>query len=311
MNRHRFITAVLSILLMSGLAAALQDEGEEEDWKDDDHGFNVAAKKEENIQKTFTLSGTAERSLEVDNVFGAIEVEGAPGDTIQLVATKSIRARSQKDLEQAENEVTLDITQDQNAVRLYVNGPFRCNHNCDCKSRCVSIHDPHYTVKYDFKLKVPQRIKLTLGTVNEGFVKVRGVRGDYDVSNVNGPIDMNEVGGSGRATTVNGRVRVSFVENPKADSVFKTINGNVDLYFAPSLAATFRFKTMQGDVYTDFPMEAAPAQAAKAERRNGRFVYRADRYTAGKVGAGGPEIRMENLNGDLRVLARANGTGTL
>jgi hypothetical protein len=29
------------------------------------------------------------------------------------------------------------------------------------------------------------------------------------------------------------------------------------------------------------------------------------------VGAGGPEIRMENLNGDLRVLARANGTGTL
>jgi hypothetical protein len=304
MNRHRFITAILSILLMSNLVAALQDD--DDDDRDDDHGFNVAARKQETIQKTFTLSGAAERSLEVDNIFGPIDVEGVAGDTIQLVATKTIRARSQKDLEQAEKEVTLDITQDQNAVRLYVNGPFRCDWNCNCNRNCVHIHDPHYTVKYGFKLKVPQRIKLKLETVNEGHVKVRGVRGDYDVSNVNGPIDMDEVGGSGRATTVNGRVHVSFVENPTADSTFKTINGNVDLYFAPSLAATFRFKTMQGDVYSDFPMAAAPASPAKSERRNGKFVYRADRYTAGKVGAGGPEIKMENLNGDLRVLARAN-----
>jgi hypothetical protein len=305
MNRYKLLSAILAILLMSSLMAALQDDDEDNDGKDDDYGFNVGAKKEETIQKTFTVTGAAERSLEVDNVFGIVEVEGVPGDTIQLVASKSIRARSQKDLEQAEKEVTLDITQDQNAVRLYVNGPFRCNNNGNCNN-CVHIHDPHYTVRYDFKLKVPQRLNLRLETVNNGYIRVRGVRGDFEVSNVNGPIDMEEVGGSGRAVTVNGRVKVSFAENPKANSVFKTINGNVDLYFAPSLAATFRFKTMQGNVYTDFPMTAAPASPATAERRGGRFIYRADRYTAGKIGAGGPEIKMENLNGDLRILARAN-----
>jgi hypothetical protein len=306
MNRHRFLLAILSILLMSSLVAALQDEDDD----DDDRGSNRVSKTE-SIAKTFTLSGTADRSLEIDNVFGPIEVEGVTGDTIQLVATKTIRARTQKDLEQGEKEVTLDITQDQNAIRLYVNGPFRCDRDCDCNRRCVHIHDPKYTVRYDFKLKVPQRTRLTLETVNEGFIKVRGVRGDFSVSNVNGRIEMDEVGGSGRATTVNGRVHVSFVENPKSDSVFKTINGNVDLYFAPSLAAIFRFKTMQGNVYTDFPMTAAPAGPATAEKRGGRFIYRANRYTAGKVGAGGPEIKMENLNGDLRVLARASGTGEL
>jgi DUF4097 and DUF4098 domain-containing protein YvlB len=306
MNRHRFLTAILSILLMSSLMAAYQDDEDD----DDDHESNRVSKTE-SIEKTFTLTGGADRSLEVDNVFGPIEVEGVAGDTIQVVATKTIGADSERALAQAQKEVTLDISQEQNAVRMYVNGPFRCNQNCNCNSRCVHIHDPQYIVKYAFKIKVPQRIKLKLETVNNGWIKVRGVRGDFDVSNVNGRIEMDEVGGSGRATTVNGRVKVSFVENPKENSVFKTINGNVDLYFAPSLAATFRFKTMQGDVYSDFPMTAAPAGSATAERRGGKFIYRADRYTAGKVGAGGPEIKMENLNGDLRVLARANGTGEL
>ena len=287
---------------MTGVLIAGQHDDDDED---DDHELGRVAKTE-SIDRSFTLSGAAERSLEIDNVFGPIEVEGTTGDTIQVVATKTIKAESDNAMAQAQKEVTLDITQDQNAVRLYVNGPFRCNQRCDCNSSCVHIHDPQYIVVYAFKVKVPQRIRLKLETVNNGFIKVRGVRGDFNVSNVNGRIDMDEVGGSGRAVTVNGRVRVSFAENPKENSVFKTINGNVDLYFAPSLAATFRFKTMQGNVYTDFPMTAAPAAPATAERRGGRFIYRADRYTAGKIGAGGPEIKMENLNGDLRILARAN-----
>jgi len=137
---------------------------------------------------------------------------------------------------------------------------------------------------------------------------VQKVRGDYSVENVNGPIALDEVGGSGHVHTVNGDVKVTFVENPKQDSDFGTINGDIDLYFAPQLAADFRFKTMQGNIYSDFPMAAIPAAPGKAARQNGRFVYNADRYTGGRVGTGGPEIKLENLNGDLRVLARANQT---
>jgi len=40
------------------------------------------------------------------------------------------------------------------------------------------------------------------------------------------------------------------------------------------------------------------------ERRNGKLVFRTDRYTGGRVGSGGPEIKLENLNGDIRVLER-------
>ena len=289
-SRYLLLLAVLTAPL---LMAALSDD-EEDNWK-------PAAKEQESIQKTFTLAA-GEKSLEIDNVFGSIEVVGTSAEQIQLVANKTIRARSQAEVERARKEVTLDITQDGSRVRLYVNGPFRCN----SRPNCCQFDDRHYVVNYDFKLQVPQRINLDLKTVNDGSVRVQRVRGKYSVNNVNGPIDMEEVGGSGHVRTVNGRVRVTFVENPRENSDFRTINGDVDLYFVPQLAADFRFKTMQGEIYSDFAMTELPRQAAKTERRNGKFVFSADRYTGGRVGPGGPVIKLENINGDLRVLSRAN-----
>jgi hypothetical protein len=61
---------------------------------------------------------------------------------------------------------------------------------------------------------------------------------------------------------------------------------------------------MNGAVYSDFEMTSLPAQPASAERRGTKFVFRSDRFTGGRVGSGGPEIKAENLNGDIRVLER-------
>ena len=293
---HVLFVALLTVALSFATPPAPDD--------DEDDDFKGKVKEEETIQKTFSFSAARARSVEVDNVFGSIEVVGTPSDQVGLVVKKTIRARSQADIEQAKKEVTLDISQPQNKLRLYVDGPFRCHHGW--ARGCVD--ERHYMVQYDFTLQVPQRIDLDLKTVNGGSIRVQKVRGDYSVENVNGPIALDEVGGSGHVHTVNGDVKVTFVENPKQDSDFATINGDIDLYFAPQLAADFRFKTMQGNIYSDFPMTAAPPAPGKAERKNGRFVYSADRYTGGRVGTGGPEIKLENLNGDLRVLARANQT---
>ncbi|MCI0349883.1 MAG: hypothetical protein L0Z53_10700 [Acidobacteriales bacterium] len=297
--RNPLCTLFGSVLLATSLAVAapMNDDDDENDWKG-------TVKERETIQKTFALEAAGERSLEVDNVYGSIEVVGGASEQIQLIADKTIHADTPAEAERAKKEVTLDITQEGNRVRLFVNGPFRCR--SFGPSDCCRQDERHYVVNYTFRLQVPQRINLLLKTVNGGSVRVQRVRGDYSVNNVNGPIDMEEVGGSGHVRTVNGRVRVSFVENPKQDSDFRTINGNVELYFAPKLAADFRFKTMQGNIYSDFAMTELPRAAAQSERRNGRFVFSADRYTGGRVGEGGPEIKLENLNGDLRVLARSN-----
>ena len=263
---------------------------------DDDRYFG--SHEQEKIQKSFTLGGAGRKSLEIDNIWGSIEVIADSTDKVELTVDRSTNAESKQKLDLAKKEVTLDITQDEGALKLYVNGPFRCQ--CDDCRR--SRDNEGYRVKMDFRVHVPRDIDVNVKTVNEGRVKVSNISGNFVVRNVNGDIEMENVAGSGRATTVNGPVKVSFRQNPREPSEFKTVNGSVELRFAHDLSADFRFKTFNGAIYSDFPVTTMPVHAIQEERRGGKVVYKADRFTEARVGAGGPEIQMENLNGDIRIL---------
>src|SRR5215472_16048166 len=299
MMKHRvrlsILACALGIMFLPQLSTPLCAAGDDDD-------SSMRMHEQETIRKTFNLTG-ASKILEVDNIFGSIEVTGGQGDQVQLVVNKTIYAESKDRMEAAKKEVTLDITDQPDFLKLYVNGPFRCNCG-DGHNNCGWHGDRGYTVKMDFQLQVPRSIEVRLKTVNSGHVRVQDVTGNFSVHNVNGGIEMQNVAGSGVAKTVNGPVKVTFRENPREKSDFATINGNVDLYFVRGLAGDFRFKTMNGAVYSDFEMTSLPAQPASAERRGTKFVFRSDRFTGGRVGSGGPEIKAENLNGDIRVLER-------
>lgn len=269
-----------------------------------DDDFDMPVHQEETIQKTFTMAaGSAHKSLTIDNVWGSIEVKAIDGDQVQLVVNKTIRAETQAKLDQAKKDVTLDITDQPDLVKLYVNGPFRCDCN-DCNGSHIDSDDPGYVVRMDFQLQVPRNIDVDLKTVNSGEIQVAGTSGAFAVRNVNGTIDMTDVAGSGSAKTVNGHVKVSFREAPKDVSSFGTVNGAVELAFPKSLSADFRFKTFNGGIYTDFPVTALPVRAVEEQHEGSKVIFRADRYTGGRIGSGGPEIRVDTLNGDIRILSR-------
>src|SRR5438309_6396 len=90
---------------------------------------------QETIQKSFSMAGVQHRSLEIDNVWGSIEVLGTASDEARLTVSKSIRAASKDKLEQARKEVTLDISEQEGFLKLYVNGPFRCHCDDGCGHR--------------------------------------------------------------------------------------------------------------------------------------------------------------------------------
>ena len=241
--------------------------------------------------------------VEVDNVWGSIRVTGYEGRDAQLSAVRTIKADTDEQRRRAEEEVRLDMTEREGTVRLYVDGPFRCQ----CRHGEEGWRDRddlRYQVRYDFELRVPAGAALRLRTVNEGEIVVENTSGDYDLQNINGRIEMREVAGSGRVRSVNRPVRVVFRRNPAAASEFTSVNGEVELQFQPGLAADFRVKTLNGRVYCDFAVNPLAPRPAAAERREGRFVYRADRYTGVRVGAGGPEIKLETINGTIRISER-------
>lgn len=280
-------------ILRAALEPATAFAKTRDDW---DHDYRET--KEEKIQKSFPVAPAGLKALEVDNIWGSIEVVADATNSVELTAQRSTRAESKAKLEKADKEVTLDITQDEGTLKLYVNGPFRCN--CDDCRR--DREDEGYRVKMDFQVHVPKQMDIRVKTVNEGKILVRNTTGNFAVRNVNGRIDMENVAGSGTARTVNGPVTVSFRENPKENSDFKTINGAVELRFAHDLSADFRFKTFNGGIYSDFPVTSMPVHAMEQEHRGGKVIYRSDRFAEVRVNAGGPQIQVENLNGDIRIL---------
>jgi DUF4097 and DUF4098 domain-containing protein YvlB len=158
-----------------------------------------------------------------------------------------------------------------------------------------------YYVQYDFELQVPRTTTVWLKTVNNGFITVDDIDGNFDIRNVNGKIVMNNIKGSGDAKTVNGRVSVDFSRNPSENCMFKSINGNLELTFPREPSADFYLKTFNGRMYSDYDFNYLPASPGKAVRKGSKFVYKSNRFQGVRVGNGGPRITMDAFNGNILI----------
>jgi hypothetical protein len=256
-----------------------------------------AAEEKTNERKTF--SGV--RELVIDNVSGFIEVTAGTGGSVEIEIEKTLSGDSADRLALAKKEISLTTTQEGGLVRLLVDGPFRCH----CADNSINFRGHEvYKFVYDFKVRVPRDVKLELRTVNKSHISVNGTAGDYTISNVNGPIEMTDVEGSGTVHTVNGGVKVLYARNPTGATSFKSVNGSLDISFRSGLNADVRMKTMNGGLYTDFDVSALPIAASPGENRNGKFVWSSRRMTGVRIGGGGPELQFETLNGDVMVRNR-------
>ncbi len=250
-------------------------------------------------QKTFTYSSGSGRKLIVDNVHGSIDVVAYAGNDVQITVNERWTADSPEKMQEARRDVKLGLGQQGNTVRLYVDGPFRC------RDGCVHEHGrTGYRVAFDFQVKVPNDAVLDLRTVNGGHIKAENSNAGFTVHNVNGGVELLEMAGSGDATTVNGGVKVTFRENPKLACSFKSVNGELAVSFRPDLSADFRCKTFNGGIYTDFDVNALPTVAPVAERHGTKYVYRSDRTSGLRIGAGGPTHHFDTLNGSIRIIKR-------
>ena len=201
----------------------------------------------EAFHHTFSKDGT----IDVDNVNGWITVTGDGGNTIRVDGEKVVRADDAERMALGKKNVALDVDEKDGVARLAV------NHH--------ENHDHGYEVTYNFTIHVPRATALRLHSVN-GKISADDTAGKFDLHTINGAVTMTNVAGSGSAETLNGNTTITFRENPKADSLFKSFNGHVDVGFLPGLAANVHVKTFNGADYTDFD---ATALAGVAGHRTG------------------------------------------
>jgi len=266
-------------------------QSRDRDWKFEDR---------EALRRTFDVAGgSGPAKLLVDNISGFVHVTGAAGRQVEISVERSTRAESSEALAAAKRDVKLDMDQQGNSVRLYVDGPFRSLGGV--RNRGDQYYG--YRVNFDYEIRVPEQTELVLKTVNNGEIVVKRTSGPFEIHGLNGGIDLEEVTGYGSVHTLNGKVKVAFSSNPTRDSEFRTLNGTVDVYFQPNLNADLDFHTLNGGVYSDFAVTAKPGVISSPDSGgSGRFVYRSDgRSREGRAGAGGPHLSFHSLNGAIRL----------
>ncbi|HEY0245620.1 MAG TPA: DUF4097 family beta strand repeat-containing protein, partial [Mucilaginibacter sp.] len=153
-------------------------------------------------------------------------------------------------------------------------------------------------------IKVPQVANsIKLSTINNGGIVVSDVSGDLEIQNTNGYINLFNISGSVVANTVNGKVLVTFKSiDPKAAMAFSTLNGNVDVTFPASFKGNMKVRSDRGQVYSDFEMTPDPSQPKTTKTvKDGMYHLNIEDWVYGKIGGGGPEVLMKNMNGNIYI----------
>ncbi|MEO8172703.1 MAG: hypothetical protein ABI581_06455 [Sediminibacterium sp.] len=260
----------------------------------------------EHISKQYTLQRSTGASVVIYNLEGSVRVEGYAGDKVLIEVDKTISAKDKETLEQGKKEVKVEFEQIGDSVVAYIREPWDTRPH-DWRDQDDNYWSNRRRIEYNcalqFVVKVPFNVNLRASTVNDGEVVVKDVAGKLNVSNVNGGIEIVNAKGTTKATTVNGDLTVNYTSNPPEASSFYTLNGKLTATFQPNLSADLQFKSMNGAFYTDFDnTEVLPPVVTKNQENKGKgTIYKLNKDTKLRIGAGGKQFKFETLNGNIYI----------
>ncbi len=140
--------------------------------------------------------------------------------------------------------------------------------------------------KVEFTVRVPAGVKFVGRTVN-GDVEAEGLESEVDAGTVNGDVTI-ATSSAAQAQTVNGNIMARLGSMLSADLEFETVNGQITVELPAGARADVRAATVNGRIETDFPLTV-----------RGRW---GPREMSGTIGGGGPELKLETVNGSIRLI---------
>jgi len=213
-------------------------------------------------------------TLTVRESNGTIRVSPGTGDKIEVVATRISRASTEEAAKADLKEYSIGETSTPDAVEL------------DSSTRALQMI-LHGSRRVDYDIKVPAGLNVNLKTAN-GQIDVQGVTGTLTIEATNGEIEAINLGGAADVTAVNGSVKLSFAKIHDAGVRCKTTNGRIEVTLPAEAKATIAARVLHGEI------QAENLTLDKTEDTRQRLNA--------TVGGGGPEIRLETTNGEVRVI---------
>lgn len=254
------------------------------------------------IRESYETAGSGTDTFVLRNINGAVSVEGYDGSEILLTAEVTYKAKSRRNVDKAQEEVTLATQKVEGALVIYVDAPGVMFNTDDGEyGYQMNRWDPDYSFTFNFKVKVPRRLAVNVGTIQEGDVTVKNIASFVKACNINGDVYLSGISGPGsEATTINGDVTALYEKVPVMACEYHTINGTIEVQYPTSLAAQMAFESFNGSFFTDFDYQALPTKLVKTEEDE-PGSFRLESRSSIQVGDGGPVISFNNFNGNTYI----------
>jgi DUF4097 and DUF4098 domain-containing protein YvlB len=229
----------------------------------------------EEFHQTYPLSATGRVSLE--NINGGVQIKVWDRAALQVDAVKKAYRRDRL------AEAKIDVTASEENIRIKTEYPEGSLNFRGGERR----YDNPATVEYT--LTVPRRAVLESIEVINGSLDIEGVEGSVKASSINGRVTTTGLLGEAKLSTINGQLQATFTRLDETKPIsLSSVNGSVTLIIPSDSNASIRAGTVHGGISNDFGLQI----------RHGEYV---GHNLEGQIGSGGPRIKLDNVNGSIKI----------
>ncbi len=245
-------------------------------------GWAASADESGSIENPFHWTGklTAGQTLGIKDVSGTIDVQGAPGDQVEVTAEKHGSGA---------DDVRIQVVQDSQGVTIcaiFPNGRGGEASSCEPGSEWHVHSEGNNHARVDFTVRLPRDVRLLARNVN-GAVNATGLGAVADATSVNGSLKVDTAEWA-KLTTVNGSVTASFGKADWPDQLrIASVNGSIDLTLPADLNTSFEYQSVNGHFDSDFPLNVQG--------------HISPRHMSGTIGRGGRDLKLDTVNGNVAL----------
>lgn len=256
-------------------------------------------------QEDFRWSGRIAQGdeIEIRGLLGNVRAEHASGDQVEVVGRRIGSDADQVRIEAVETDdgiVICAIYPRQERASRRGDGDGERRRGDRDGGICNDGHSGELDLdadeaRIDFTVRVPAGVRFAARTI-QGDIHAVGLRGPVDAASVDGDVRVSTTG-TARAATVSGDVDASFGQADGEDMEFASVSGNVVVRLAGDVGAEVQANTLSGDIQSDFALR----MRGEDDDDDG-FNIRIGQQARGTIGRGGPELTLNTVSGNIRLL---------
>ena len=269
MSKKRYTTGLVAVAVLVLAAAAASVKAQRAELTEEFH-------------QTYPLAAGGRVSL--SNINGAVKVQAWERAEVKVDAVK--RAHTAERLREAQIRV------DASGSRLRIETEYP-DSRLNWTDREGDRYNNPATVEYT--LTVPRGVEIDEVNLINGDLDIAGLTGPVKASSINGRVKATGLSGPVNLSVINGRLEATLDGLSGSGRVnLQSVNGPLVVTIPSDANALVRASTVHGAISNDFNLPV----------RVGEYV---GRDLEGRIGQGGADVRLGNVNGSIQLRRAEDG----